>query len=153
MKEGKYTVETFAEENGLGRQSALNKLSRLKKLGFVEVSGGSKQKRIYTVRKLPKKPTNGFYDTVNKYSPEKLQPRFEHYVNGRYTVEDALIDGLKINDARTLEATAYLFGHVTDWKGLFNLARKASLESKLIALYKEARKNIKVRRMPKRYVK
>lgn len=153
LKEGKYTVERFARENNLGRQSALNKLSKLKKLGFVAVSGGGKQKRIYTIRRLPIRQTNGFYDTVNKYSPEKLQPKFEHYVTGRYSVEHAIIDGILIGDVRTMEAIAYLFRHVSSWKLLFGLAKKHNLEKQVIALYKKAGEMIRTRRMPRRYLK
>ena len=46
LKPGKYTLETFAKENNLSKQSAINKLSKLKQLGYAEVSGGGKQKRI-----------------------------------------------------------------------------------------------------------
>jgi hypothetical protein len=152
LKEGKYTVERFAEENNLSKQSALNKLSKLKKLGLAEVSGGGKQKRIYAVSKLPRKRTNGFYDIVNRYSPEKLQPKFEHYVNGRYSVERAIIEGIRIGDARTLEATAYLVRHISNWKQLFDLAKKDKLQKQVIALYQKARKVTKTRRMPQRYI-
>lgn len=153
LKEGKYTVEKFAKENNLSRQSAINKLSKLKKLGLVEVSGGGKQKRIYAVSILPKKQTNGFYDLVNKFSPEKLQPKFKHYVDGRYSVERAIIDGIRIGDARTIEATTYLFKHVSNWKQLFDLAKKDKLEKQVIALYQKARKVTRTRRMPQRYLK
>jgi hypothetical protein len=153
VKEGKYTVERYSEEAHLARQSAINRLSKLKKLGLVEVSGGGKQKRIYTLHKLPKTRTNGFYDVVNRYSPEKLQPAFEHYTNGKYAVENAIIDGLKIGDARTQEATMYLFSHVRNWKELFFLARKSGLEKQLLELYKKAREKTKCRRIPRRYLK
>ena len=128
-------------------------MSKLKKQELVTISGGGKQKRIYTIHHLPKKKTNGFYDVVNKYSPEKLQPRFEHYVNGTYTVEHAIIDGVRIGDTRTLEATKYLFKHVTNWKRLFNLARKEKIEKQVITLYKKARETIKCKRIPERYIK
>lgn len=153
LKEGKYTLEKFAEEKGISKQSALNLLSKLKKQGYVQVSGGGKQKRIYTISKLRKEKTNGFYPIVNKYSPLKLHPKFEHYIHGRYTIEAAVIDGIKIGDARTLEATSYLFNHVKNWKKLFDLAKKENVTNKLISLYKKAIKKIKCRRMPKRYLK
>jgi len=153
IKEGKYTIEKFATENDLTRQSAINLLSKLKKEGYVNVSGGGKQKRIYTISKLPKKRTNGFYNIINKYSPEKLQPKFEHYVNGNYTIEHAIIDGIKIGDTRTLDATTHLFRHITDWKRLFDLAKKDQLEKELIKLYTKAIKTTKCKRIPKRYMK
>ena len=56
--EGKYTVETFAKKQGLGRQSAINLLSKLKKQGFIYTTGGGNQKRIYTISKTPKKESN-----------------------------------------------------------------------------------------------
>lgn len=153
IKQGKYTIETFAREQNLSRQSALNLLSKLKKQGYLRVEGGGKQKRIYTISKVPKGKTNGFYDIVNKYSPQKLKPAFEHYVQGRYTIERAIIDGLKIGDARTLDAIMYLFRHITNYKNLFYLAKKNGLEKNLLQLYKKTTKTIKSKKMPKRYLK
>lgn len=153
IKEGKYTIETFAKKQNLTRQSALNLLSRLKKQGYVQTQGGGKQKRIYTITKTKKTKTNGFYDIVNKYSTQKLNPLFEHYVQGKYTIERAIIDGLKIGDIRTLDATTYLFSHIKDWKSLFHLAKKNNLKKDLISLYKKARKTTKVKKMPKRYLR
>lgn len=153
IKEGKYTAETFAKYRNISRQSAINLLSRLKKSDFVKVSGGGKQKRIYTISRFPEKKTNGFYDIVNKYSPEKLLPKFKHYVTGNYTIEHALIDGLKIGDIRTKEATIHLFRHVKNWKLLFSMARKNSLEKELLELYRKARATIKCRRIPRRYLR
>ena len=151
--EGKYTLETFAEELNLSRQSALNRLSRLKKQGYAQVSGGGKQKRIYTISKVPQLPTNGFYDLVNKYSPEKLVPKFKHRVIGKYTVEQAIIDGIKIGDVRTLAATEHLFRHINSWKQLFYLAKKHKVAEKIHQLYKQARAHTKTKTMPKRYRK
>ena|SRR3989344_3387805 len=152
-KEGKYTIETFAKKQDLTRQSAINLLSKLKKQGYVQIQGGGKQKRIYTISKVAKKSTNGFYDIVNKYSPQKLNPLFEHYVQGKYTIEHAIIDGLKIGDIRTLDATTHLFRHIKNWKSLFHLAKKNNLEKDLINLYKKARKQTKCKKMPKRYLR
>jgi len=151
MNTGKYTVERFAEKEGITRQSALNKLSRLKQKGYVTVSGGGSQKRIYTIHTTPQTPANGFYTIVNQYSPEKLVPTFKHSVKGTYTVEHAIIDGIKIGDVRTLHATHHLFRHVTNWKRLFDLARKEGLTRDVRELYEQARMRTKVKRMPKRY--
>lgn len=151
MKPGKYTVETFAETEQLTRQSALNKLSKLKHEGYATVSGGGSQKRIYTLHNKRQEPTNGFYTIINRYSPEKLVPKFKHYVVGKYTIEHAIIDGIKIGDARTLEATQHLFRHITNWKRLFDLAKKEDLSPNVRHLYEQARHNTKVKQMPKRY--
>jgi hypothetical protein len=149
----KYTVETFAKSKGLTRQSAINRLSKLKKEGKVIVSGGGKQKRIYTVSNRRLEKTNGFYDVVNRYSPKKLVPAFKHYVHGRYTIEHAIIDGLKIGDVRTKEATMHLFNHVKNWKLLFDLAKKNNMVQEVKELYEKARNRVKVRRMPEKYVR
>jgi len=151
--EGKYTLELFAEKKGLTKNSALNLLSKLKKQGYITVSGGGKQKRIYTIYKTPQEQANGFYTIVNKYSPEKLVPKFKHIVKGKYTVERAIIDGIKIGDVRTLTATEHLFRHLKNWKLLFDLAKKNKVIGKLHLLYKSARKNTKTKTMPKRYEK
>jgi len=66
-KTGKYTLELYARKQGLTRQSAINKLSKLKKQRLVSVSGGGRQKRIYTVHYKPKNKENGFFYVVNKY--------------------------------------------------------------------------------------
>ena len=151
IQEGKYTVETFAKEQKIQRQSALNLLSKLKRQHLVQVSGGGKQKRIYTITKTQQTPENGFYTIVNKYSPEKLVPQFKHHVIGTYTIEHAIIDGLKIGDVRTLDATMHLFRHVTNWKRLFDLAKKHNITQQLDALYAKARVTTKCKTMPLRY--
>lgn len=151
-EEGKYTVETFSKKYKLTRQSTLNLFSKLKKQHFLTVSGGGKQKRIYTITKTKTHPSNGFYDLINKYSPIKLVPQYKHYVQGNYSIEKAIIDGINIGDARTLEATKYLFRHITNWKNLFFLAKKNDLINKIGPLYQQARKTVKkCRKMPLRY--
>lgn len=153
MEIEKHTIETFAKKEGLTRQSAINKLSKLRRQSKVFTTKGSNQKRIYTILSIPQKPTNGFYDLVNKYSPEKLVPKFKHHVVGRYSVEKAIIDGIKIGDLRTLNATMHLFRHVNSWKRLFDYAKKEGLEDEVRNLYLKARKVTKTKKIPKRYEK
>lgn len=147
----KHTVDSFVKEHNYSRQYAINKLSKLKKEGYVVSSGGGKQPVIYTISNKYIKQTNGFYDVVNKYSPEKLVPKFKHYVYGVYKIENAIIDGLKIGDQRTLTAVKYLFRNIKNWTYLFKLLKKHNLEREFHDLYKKARNEIKVRRIPKRY--
>ena len=149
--EGKYTIDLFAKKQNLQRQSAINLISKLRKKGLVKTSGGRRQKKIYTISKKPFVNTNGFYDLINKHSPEKLVPKFKHRVVGRYTVERAIIDGIEIGDARTLEATMYLFNRVKNWKRLFDLAKKKNYTRQVHELYIKARSKIKTKTMPKRY--
>lgn len=151
---GKYTLELFAKKHNLARNSALNKLSKLKKEGYVKVSGGGQQKRIYDVNIIKQREPNGFFKILNKYSPEQINPCFEHYVFGRYSVENAIIDGLLLfDDVRTRKAMYYLFNHVQNWKKLFDLAKKHGLEKEVYKIYNEARKNVRVRKIPKKYRK
>lgn len=152
MLQGKFTIETFAREEKLTRASALNKLSKLKKQGLVRVEGGGRQKRIYTITITPQVKSNGFYDLVNRHSPEKLIPRFIHVVHGNYTIEQAIIDGIKLGDVRTLQATKHLFNQVNNWKRLFDLAKKAQVETKVRELYSKARQEMRIRKMPSRYL-
>lgn len=151
LREGKFTVETFAKDRKLSRQAALNLLSKLKRQGYMRVSGGGRQKRIYTISTTPQSPANGFYTVVNRYSPEKLVPKFKHRVVGKYTIEQAIIDGIKIGDVRTLEATTHLFRHVTSWKRLFDLGKKHNITQTIRDLYAKARTTTKCKTMPKRY--
>lgn len=152
--QGKYTVELFAEEQELTRQSAINKLSKLKKQGYVQVSGGGKQKRIYTISNKQQREPNGFFKMLNKYSPEKIRPSFQHYVFGEYSIEKAIIDGLLIvEDVRIRQAMYYLFNHVKNWKKLFDLAKKYNLKKEVQELYYESRQNVRVKKIPARYEK
>lgn len=147
----KHTVETYAKEHSIARQTALNRLSKLRKQRRVKVSGGGKQKRIYTLYTTPQQPTNGFFDLVNKYNEEQLAEDYHHYVHGNYTPEDAIIDGLLFGEIRKREAVKALLNHVTDWKRLFDKAKEHDLTNEVKELYKEARGERRVRSMPKRY--
>jgi hypothetical protein len=153
--EGKFSVETFAKKCGLSRQSAINKLSKLKKKGFVKTSGGGAQKRIYTISKIPRREPNGLFTILNRHSPEKINPDFEHHVYGNYRPEHALIDGIRLikekKDVRLKEALFHLFRHVNDWKLLFNEAKQKNVVAELQELYSEARQKTKVKTMPWRY--
>jgi len=155
LKEGKFTVETFANQQGLSKQAAINLLSKIKKQGFVHTSGGGRQKRIYTISKTPKKESNGLFTIINKYSPEKINPSFEHHVYGRYGAENALIDGIllqkKQKDIRMRHAMHHLFRHIKNWKLLFDMAKKEGIMTEIHELYAEARQKTKTNTMPKRY--
>ncbi len=149
----KHTVETFAKKHDITRQSAINKLSKLKKQGKAIVSGGGKQKRIYTISNKPIPKENGFYALVNKHSPEKLTPKFTHQVNKNYTIEHAIIDGIKIGDVRTLNATKHLFNQIKNWKRLFDLAKENNIKKEVYDLYSQAKKEMKVKKIPEKYDK
>lgn len=150
--EGLHTVETVAETLRVKKQSALNLLSKLKKGGHVTTSGGGKQKRLYTItirKQLPRSP--GMFDLINKYSPMKINPWYDHQVHGRYTVEDALVDAIETKNFRIILAAMHLYKHITDWPRLHLLAKQRDCWQQVGALYDMTRLFLKVRKMPKRY--
>jgi hypothetical protein len=150
--EGLHTVETVEKTLNITRQSAINLLSKLKKQGHVTVKGGGRIIRIYkiTMRKqLPRQ--NGMFDIINKYSPMKLAPWFDHQVHGHYGPEEALIDAIQTESFRVILASMRLFGHITDWPKLYTLAKKRDCWQKVGALYDVARLHFRVKRMPEKY--
>jgi hypothetical protein len=152
--EGLQTAETVAKELNLTRQSAINLLSKLKKMEHVTVSGGGKQKRLYkiTIRKQRKKQL-GMFDIINKYSPMKVNAWYEHQVYGEYGPEEALIDAIQIRSFRIILASLRLYGHIKDWRKLHKLAEEKGVMQEVMALYELARMYFRVKKLPKRYYK
>lgn len=150
--EGLHTVETVAKALKIKRQSALNLLCRLKKGGYVTTSGGGKQKRLYKISQKKQRPREqGMFDIINKYSPMKIAPWYEHQVHGKYSIEEALIDAIQTESFRVILASMRLFNHITDWPKLYRLAKERGSWQKVGALYDVARIFLKVRKMPQRY--
>ncbi len=150
--QGLHTVETVAEALNLNRQSALNLLSRLKKEGYLTVSGGGKQKRLYKITTTIQRPRSpGMFDLLNKYSPMKLMPWFDHQVHGPYGPEEALIDAIETKSFRAILASLRLFNHITDWPKLYRLAKQKECWQKVGALYDVTRIFFRVRKMPEMY--
>ena len=151
--EGLHTVETVAETLGIRRQTALNLLSKLKKVRHVTVKGGGRKKRLYTItlrRQLPRMP--GMFDIINKYSPHlKINPWYDHQVHGPYGPEEALVDALQTESFRLILASMCLFNHITNWQKLYRLAQQKGCWQKVGALYDVARMFMKVRKMPEKY--
>ena len=150
LLKGKHTIDTIETDLHLTRGSALNLVSRLKKAGYLQTSGGGRQKRIYTIspRKIVR-PEKDMFTMINKYSKMKLVASFRHAAYGDYTRENALIDAILTRSVRTIQASIFLFNHIRDWKKLHALARKKDIEQEVGALYLAARFITKTRRMPK----
>ncbi len=150
--EGLHTAETAAKALGIGRQSTINILSRLKKEGYVTVSGGGKQPRLYKVtrrKQMPRDP--GMFDIINKYSPMKLSPWYDHQVHGRYGPEEALVDAIQTRSFRVILASMRLFNHITDWPRLYRLAKERGVWKKIGAIYDVAKRFIRVKKQPELY--
>src|SRR3990167_3752617 len=141
--EGLQTVETVADALNLKKQSALNLISKLKKQGYVTVSGGRKQR----------KRNFGMFDIINKYSSMKLAPWYDHQVHGHYGPEEALIDAIQTQSFRVILASMRLFNHITNWSKLYKLAMEKDCWQKVGALYDVARLYFRVREMPAYYLK
>jgi len=150
--EGLQTIETAAEALNIKKQSALNLISKLKKEGYVTTTGGRNQKRLYkiTTRKQRKRDY-GMFDIINKYSPMKLAPWYDHQVHGIYTEEDALIDAIQTQSFRAILASMRLFNHINDWPKLYKLAKEKNCWQQIGALYDISKMYFRVKKMPLRY--
>lgn len=152
--EGLHTVETVAEALGIKKQSALNLLTKLKREGYVIVQGAGRIKRFYKISPLKQHPRYpGMFDIINKYSPMKIQPWYDHQVHGPYGPEEALIDALQTKSFRLILASLCLFNHITDWPRLYHLAKEKNCWQKVGALYAVARLFFRVKKMPALYQK
>lgn len=150
--EGLHTVETAARILGLTRQSTINLLSKLKKEGYVTVRGGGKQPRFYKITMRKQRPQDpGMFDIINKYSPMKLAPWYDHQVHGHYGPEEALVDAVQSQSFRAILASMRLFNHITNWRRLYRLAMERGVWQKVGALHDAARTIVRVKRMPKSY--
>ncbi len=151
--EGLQTVETVAEELGISRQSTLNLLGRLKRAGYVTVSGGGRRKRLYKITLTKQRlRVPGMWDILNRYNPNfQLNPWYDHQVHGVYGVEEVIVDAVQTKSFRIVLATLRLFQHVKDWKKLHRLAKEKGCWQQTGALYDVARLFLKVRKMPERY--
>lgn len=150
--EGLQTAETTAKALGIGRQSTINLLSRLKKEGYVTTSGGGRQPRFYKVTMRKQRPRdNGMFDLINKYSPMKLSPWYDHQVHGRYGPEEALVDALQTQSFRAILASMRLFNHITDWPRLYRLAVEKGVWQKVGAVYDVSRRFTRVKKQPGLY--
>lgn len=152
--EGLQTAETAAKELNLSRQSAINLLSRLKKMEYVTVSGGGKQKRLYKITMTKqRKRQPGMFDIINKYSPMKLNPWYDHQVYGEYGPEEALIDAIQTRSFRVILASLRLYGHIKDWKKLHKMAAEKGVLQEVMALYELAGMYFRVKRVSWPYQK
>jgi DNA-binding PadR family transcriptional regulator len=153
--EGRQTIESVVEALGIGRQSAINLISKLKKEGYAAASGGGRQKRIYTISTKVQRHRRyrGMFDILNEYAKDKIVPHFLHEPHFNYSVENAIADLIELDDLRITINILPLFNHVQDWSLLYKLA-KDKKEIKMIgALYDVAKMTTKVRKMPQRFRK
>src|SRR3989344_3426331 len=106
--EGLSTIELIAKKLNLKKNTAIKKIHELRKLGYVETSGGGKQPRLYRISRIriQKVGSPGLYDIINKNSPIKLSKPYEHrIVNGKLSIEEAIVRAVKSGDFRLILAS------------------------------------------------
>ncbi|MBU2639142.1 MAG: hypothetical protein KKG75_00360 [Nanoarchaeota archaeon] len=153
---GLNTIETLQKKLKVKRSTAIKKIHELRKLGYVETSGGGKQPRLYNIHmnKIIKIGNPGLYDIINKNSPVKLSRPFEERIIGKkLSIEEAIIRAIKTEDYRVILASLALFNKIKDFSKLYALAKKENVRRKLGALYELARKTIKTKKIDDKHLK
>ena len=76
--EGVSTLEMISKKLKIKKSTAVKIISKLRKEGFVETSGGGKQPRLYRIRpiRIAGKERTGIYDVINKHSRVKIAEPF-----------------------------------------------------------------------------
>ena len=151
--EGLNTLDLVQKKLSVRKSTAIKKLCQLRKLGFVETSGGGKQPRLYRISriKFQKIGNPGLYEVINKNSPIKLVKPYEHRVMGRrLSIEEVIVMAVKTENFRVVLAALALFNKLRNWPRLYTYAKKEGVRRKIGALYDVARAVIRVRKMPKK---
>ncbi|MBI2106863.1 hypothetical protein HYT57_02660 [Candidatus Woesearchaeota archaeon] len=151
--EGLNTISSIVKTLGIKRSTAIKKIHILKKMGYVETSGGGKQPRFYKISriKIQKIGNPGLYEVVNENSPIKLHKPYEHRVIGKkIEVEEAIVRAIKSKEFRLILASLALFNKIKSWSRLYNYAKEENVRRKVGALYDVAKRVIRVRKMDKK---
>jgi hypothetical protein len=153
MLEGINTLEMASKKLKVKKSTAIKIISKLRKEGFVETSGGGKQPRLYKISPIRTagKERIGLYDVINKHSKVKIAEPFEHKVVDRnFGIERVLPLAVKIGEFRLVLASLGLFNLIKDWHNLCYYSKKYDVMRKIGALYDVARTCIRTRRMDER---
>ena len=151
--EGLQTVDSIAHNLGIGRRTAINYASLLRKKGFVETIYGKRKIRMYRISpfKAAKPGYPGFYEFLNQNSKIKIYAPYIHRIYGhKLGAEEAIIKAVKTGDFRTILSSLALFNKVKSWHYLSQLAKKENIGRKVGALYDTARTIIKTKKMDNR---
>ena len=150
--EGLQTVSSAAKTLGVGRRTAVNYISKLKKYGYVRTSRGKGKIRLYEISgvKFVKKSGTELYDFINKHSPIKVREPYRYVIHDKITAEDAIPRAIETKDFRIILAAMHLFRLVEDWPELNRHANARGVQKAVGALYELARKYMRVRRIDKR---
>lgn len=154
--EGLNTIDLAAKKLNVKKSTAIKRIHELRKLGYVETSGGGRQPRFYRVSrvKINKIGNPGLYDIINENSPIKLSRPYEERIIGKkLSIEEAIIRAIKTRDYRIILASLALFNKIKNVSKLYNLAKKENVRRKLGALYEVARRTVKVKKIDEKHLK
>lgn len=152
--EGMYTLESLINILKVDRRTAINYVSMLRKLGYVNTKRASSGKRIYIISKQNRIKGKSYYEVLNRISPIKLAEAEIYRVYGReITYEETLIYAITKGKVRIIIASLALFTKITNWTKLAELARKYKVQRQICALYDVARSIMRVRRIHKHFLK
>lgn len=147
---GFQTVEDIMNKLKIGRRTAINYASILRKKGFLKNYGGGRKKRLYIINPI-KEVEIGYpdiYEIINKHSRIGLITRKKYRRHDKLlTIEEVIIEATKTKEYRTILAALGLFRKVKNWSLLGRLAIKENMGRKIGALYDVARTILKTKKM------
>ena len=154
--EGLNTIDLIERKLNVKKNTAIKKISELRKLGYVKTTGGGKQPRFYWISRIKGEKIGnlGLYDTINKNSLIKLVKPYEHRIIGRrLSIEEAIVRAIKSEDFRLIMASLALFNKIKNISRLYKLAKEENVRRKVGALYEVASRTIKTRKINDKHLK
>src|SRR3989344_3068969 len=154
--EGLNTIDLIERKLNVKKNTAIKKISELRKLGYVKTTGGGKQPRFYWISRIKGEKIGnlGLYDTINKNSSIKLVKPYEHRIIGRrLSIEEAIVRAIKSEDFRLIMASLALFNKIKNISRLYKLAKEENVRRKVGALYEVASRTIKTRKINDKHLK
>ncbi len=136
--EGLHTAESLAKALGIRRNTAILYLHRMRKKGFVKTLRGKRGKRLYDIAPLQLRPVGneGFIEILNRNTSMQIMEAYVHRIYGKQlSLEEVIIWCMSSGDYRLVLASLELFRKAENWELLYSLARKASIERHVGALY------------------
>lgn len=144
--EGLHTAESFAEELGIGRQTAINYIHAMREEGMVSTERGAGGKRLYRISPVKLKDFGypGLTETISLHSPLKLYSPLRERSDHEITIEEAIARAAASGDYRVVMASLPLFRKVADWWSLYRLSRGLGVARQVGALYSLSREMFRV---------
>lgn len=148
------TIESIKSALKVNRIRAIYIVHKLRKKGYVITRQDSNNVRIYYISRENALGGVSYIDILNKYSPIKLSSSEVYKIYGRkVSIEETIVYAVKTRKLRYILASLALFKKITDWTELSRLAKKNNLTREIGALYDLARTTLRMKKMPKFYLK